>query len=184
MGQTKLKVEPECLLTVAMMLCLHREKAVGMTLLFMAVHELGHALVYTAGGGKLRCICVTPFGVRMEMGTIPAGDWWEMAAVAAGPAANLIAAGIAFGMGFRNAGTSGMVLGLYNLIPAQYLDGGYLVELIAEAMGSDARRFTKGGSLLLCVLLGGLFLFSSRQGVFLQGLFLAFLLSVLEFIRE
>ncbi|MBQ2749544.1 MAG: hypothetical protein IJF34_07165 [Clostridia bacterium] len=184
MEKLKLLVEPEFFLAVAILLITRQENTIGTVLVFLVLHELGHALVYGLGGGEIRCISLTPFGIRMEMGQ-GAGSWgWEVAAVAAGPVCNLLAAGVAYVLGFHDTGIAGMILGLYNLFPAHYLDGGLLVELISEKTACNGNLVIRVGDMMLVILLACVFLFAAWQGEVSIGLFLALILALLEYVKQ
>ena len=184
MEKIRFRVEPECFLAVAILLIARQENTIGTVLIFLVMHELGHALVYGMGGGEIRRISLTPFGIRMEMGQGVNSWGWETAAVAAGPVCNLLAAGTAYALDFREAGTAGMMLGLYNLFPAHYLDGGLLVELIAEKMGRTGNLIIRMGDLALVTIFAGVFLLAAWHGVVSIGLFLALILSLLEYAKQ
>ena len=184
MEKLKLLVEPEFFLVVAILLITRQENTIGTVLVFLVLHELGHALVYGLGGGEIRCISLTPFGIRMEMGQGECSWGWEAAAVAAGPVCNLLAAGGAYVLGFHKAGMAGMLLGFYNLFPAHYLDGGLLVELISEKTACNGNLVIRVGDMMLVILLACVFLIAAWQGEVSIGLFLALTPALLEYVKQ
>ena len=174
------RIEPEFFLSIAVLLHCRQERSAGEILIFLVLHELGHALLYRLGGGRLRRVTLGGFGIRMEMGTPPRKWEWEVLAVAGGPGINLVAAAVAFAAGYCEAGAAGMLLGLYNLFPAHFLDGGLLVEQVAEHAGIDGSKITRVGSVFLCLILLGLFLTAIFRGIFPVGLFFTVILAIIE----
>lgn len=106
-----------------------------------AVHELGHYLA-------LRCLGVRVTGLRLcilgaEMMADRSGLSYggELAAVLAGPGANLLTALVlaAAGEAFWAAAGGNLVLCLFNLLPLRPLDGGRALELaVTWIAGPDA----------------------------------------------
>lgn len=107
----------------------------GMILSFYAVcvlHELGHIAALRLTGRELRCVELSFFGIRIT--SAPAADIKRGAAVLlSGPAVNLLL--YAF---LRAADCCGrtavlsLAAGLFNLLPLSSLDGGALLDMLAE----------------------------------------------------
>ena len=106
-----------------------------MILSFYAVcllHELGHIAALHLTGGELRRIELSFFGIKMV--AAPAADAGRGAIVLlSGPAANLLLYAVltALGVGAGAARLS-LAAGVFNLLPFSGLDGGALLDMLAE----------------------------------------------------
>ena len=133
----KLRIHFSFLLFNALLFML---KDAGMILEFYAVcllHELGHIAALRLTGGELRLIEFSIFGIKMT--AAPAADIKKGAAVLlSGPAVNLLmyAALVLTGNGGRLA--LSLAAGAFNLLPFSSLDGGALLDMLAE--GSPHER--------------------------------------------
>ena len=98
-----------------------------------AVHELGHWVTLRLLGAKVTGfrLCVLGASLETDSGRLSYGG--ELAAVLAGPAANLLAALAltAAGRGPAAAGAN-LVLCLFNLLPIRPLDGGRALYLLVS----------------------------------------------------
>ena len=136
-------------------------------LLAAAAHELGHLVAIRLTGGRARSLTANITGAVIERDA-QAGSLSEMVCALSGPAAGLIWAALAAGMGsflgldmlLLSAGMS-LVLSGFNLLPALPLDGGRALEC---AIG---RRATLLCSLVTAalVLLFGAILAASCGGM-------------------
>ena len=128
------------------------------------VHEAGHALALRLCGARVRALCFTACGLRMDYaGVLTPGE--ELRCVLAGPGAGLgfalaaSLAGRALGSAYLlcAAGIS-LALTVFNLLPAPMLDGGRAL-LLAGAGAQPLTGLLTGGALLLAgaVLLCGSF---------------------------
>lgn len=112
-----------------------------MVLSAAAVHELGHYLVLRSCGAKISGLRISIFGAVMETESGQLSYGKELAAVLAGPAANLLwaLALAAFG-GDRQTVSAGanLVLCIFNLLPVRPLDGGRALELLVTWCGGPA----------------------------------------------
>lgn len=102
------------------------------------IHELGHVVAAKGFGWKIREIRLLPFGgvaVTDEAASIPARE--EIIVALAGPLQNALM--IAFGFAMKALGvsdaawwdyfmTANTLIGLFNLLPIQPLDGGRLMQ--------------------------------------------------------
>lgn len=157
-------------------------------LLAALCHELGHYLVLCAFGGKVDAVSVTPFGARMNVAQCPQLSYGkEMLAVTAGPAVNLLLAGMLssigndWGAAYLLSGAH-LVLGLFNLLPVRPLDGGTLLWLVI-AWRTDpflADRWSRFAGMIFSVFLllcgawlwwreGSPFLLLAAVGLFPKG---------------
>ena len=99
-----------------------------------AIHELGHWLVLRHWGVQTACLRLTVFGA--EMISVSAGLSYgkELAAVLAGPLANLLWGLLLAWLGgpwLVPAGAN-LVLCAFNLLPVRPLDGGRALELLVS----------------------------------------------------
>lgn len=111
------------------------------------VHELGHLLALHILGGKLESLSLTGMGAVIEPRRCRMFSYREECLLAiAGPLASLLLAVLAFLWGTQFGSDAAyllsalsFVLGLFNLLPARPLDGGWLLRsLLARKMGPDA----------------------------------------------
>ena len=134
----------------------------SMILSFYAVcllHELGHIAALRLTGGELRSVELTCFGVRMT--AAPAADLKRGAAVLlSGPAANLMLYAVLTAAGVcRETAELSLAAGLFNLLPFSSLDGGALLDMLAEGsvcerqiqLALKALRIAAAAALLLLI---------------------------------
>jgi Zn-dependent protease len=156
--------------------------------LFLAVflHELCHTVVGVRLGAAVRAITLMFLGGVSEMSTPPSTAAGEVAMAAAGPAASLAIAAVAWGLGRTTHGLPqvflllfaqlNLVIGIFNLLPAFPLDGGRVLRgLLALRLGTErATRVAARIGQVLAVLLG-------MVGLFFGGLLLT-LIAVFIFV--
>lgn len=128
-----------------------------------AAHEMGHCLALRMQGVRITGLRIGVFGAELEADRRRLSYAGELAAVLAGPAANLLCAlSLAFLGGARQAVLIGanLVLCAFNLLPVRPLDGGRALYLLASwaagpAAGERLARWAGFGSALaLAALLG------------------------------
>ena len=125
-----------------------------------ALHELGHWLVLRLLGAKIRSLRIGVLGAVLETDSTGLSYGRELAAVLAGPGANLLGALALAPLGMETAVGAQLVLGGFNLLPVRPLDGGralYLVLawLLGPAVGDRAARWVgSSAALALAILLG------------------------------
>ena len=144
---------------------------VGLGVLALLLHELGHLLTARGLGYRVRTVELWPFGAAM---TTDAGARGSLPVALAGPLSGLVAAAMSLLL-LRLLPRTGAVmepffhmnltLSAVNLLPAEPLDGGRaLVSLLASPLGSRrARRLTAWTGLIL----GGALLSLGVYGAFL-----------------
>lgn len=115
-----------------------------------AFHELGHWIALRILGAKAAALRLSVLGAAMEVDSGRLSYGGELAAVLAGPAANLLAALILTALGggrWPAAVGANLVLCVFNLLPIRPLDGGRALWLLASwdwgpAAGERAARWT------------------------------------------
>ena len=120
-----------------------------------AIHEAGHYLVLHLGGAQVSGIRLSVFGAVMETQSRGLSYGRELAAVLAGPAANLLCGLLLAGVGNQPmlAGAH-LVLCIFNLLPVRPLDGGRALELAVSwaagpAAGDQAARWIGAATALV-----------------------------------
>lgn len=97
-------------------------------------HEVGHLAAMLAAGIPPRSLCLTALGGRLQAGSFYALGA-ELAALGAGAAVNLILAACfarATAYSLRLFSAVNLLLGVFNILPVQGLDGGRMAALLAE----------------------------------------------------
>lgn len=100
-----------------------------------AVHELGHWIVLRLLGAKVTAFRLGVLGAVLETDSRRLSYGGELAAVLAGPAANLMAALALTALGkgrWPAAAGASLVLCAFNLLPVRPLDGGRALYLLAS----------------------------------------------------
>lgn len=185
----RLEVSGGALAGLALLYYWDREGIVGWALLGCLLHEAGHWCAIRALGGQVARLRFSCAGAEIRLSTAhPLPPWGMIPAALAGPAVNLLLAwGSALlarnGLGERLYFFAGLNLGLglFNLLPAAWLDGGralacLLTQLGWEEMGE--RLTTLCSDVVAALLLGaGLLLLWESGGrnftLLMAGLWLA-----------
>ena len=124
-----------------------------------AVHELGHWAVLKVLGVRILGLRISALGAVLAVDRRGLSYGKELAAVLAGPAANLLSTAVLARMGLETAAGVHMVLGAFNLLPIRPLDGGRALYLgaswlLGPAAGEAAARWT--GTAAALALVAGL----------------------------
>jgi len=112
----------------------------GVILGAAVIHEAGHWLALRASGAEVLGLRIGILGAVMETDCYRLSYGRELAAVLAGPAANLLSAWLLtrFAAGQEVAAGAHLVLGAFNLLPIRPLDGGCALYLLgAWLLGPD-----------------------------------------------
>lgn len=136
----KLRVSGDFVLLSAWFVLVNGWRLLAIVLAAAAVHEAGHWLVLRCLGARAGGLRISALGAVLETeGALSYAG--ELAALLAGPAANLLAAAVltALGRGRWNAAVGAqLVLGAFNLLPIRPLDGGRALELLVSWLAGPA----------------------------------------------
>ena len=135
--ESRLQVTAGAALFYPLLLFLDADGWLAALLPAVICHELGHLLAVWACGGRLRSVNVQVFGLCMDI-TPFASRGEELLCTAAGPAAGLLWAAAAYHLpwswGVRCSAAS-LVINLFNLLPAEPLDGGTMLYALTGSAG-------------------------------------------------
>ncbi len=185
LGRTEVWAHWTVLLTVLFLTVTEGPMRVGLGLLALLLHELGHLLTARGLGYRVRSLELWPFGAALSVD----GGAGSLPVSLAGPLCGLTAAAMSLMMLRLLPQTAAVMepffllnltLSAVNLLPAEPLDGGRaLAALLARTLGMRrARRFTAWTGLCLGGGLLGLGVYGAFLGVGSEGalLFAGFLL--------
>ena len=170
-GETEVWAHWTVLPAVLFLIVMEGPRRVGLGLLALLLHEMGHLLTARGLGYAVRSVELWPFGAAM---TTDAGGRGSLPVALAGPLSGLVAAAMSLLL-LRLLPQTGTVmepffhmnltLSAVNLLPAAPLDGGRVVTaLLAHPLGTRrARRLTAWTGLVL----GGAVLSLGVYGAFL-----------------
>ena len=141
----RLEVSGGALMGLALLYYLDREGIFGWVLLVCLLHELGHWGTIRALGGRVTRLRFSCAGAELRLSAAhPLPAWGMVLAALAGPAVNLLLAwGSIYlarnGLGERLYFFAGLNLGLalFNLLPAEWLDGGKALKSILTQLGQE-----------------------------------------------
>ena len=139
-----------------------------------SLHEWGHWAMLRRLGGGVKCLTISPFGAEMTISDDTRLSYGgEMLVTLAGPLVNILFAlilgflGAVWERAYVFAGAQ-LILGLFNLIPANPLDGGRLLWLITawltEPFTADRVASAVGVIVSSALLAGGLLLMQRTGG--------------------
>ena len=148
-----MEITAGALLLWALLYYLDSSGLVPQALAACAIHELGHYGAIRLLGGQVARLRITCVGAEMVLSARrPLGPVRELAAALAGPAANLLFAGVCAGLGERWYCFAGLhlALGGFNLLPAGPLAGRRdWAEPVVELLSAGLCMGLAMGSLLL-----------------------------------
>ena len=163
--RTAISVSPAFFLLLVLFAMIDRQRLLLHILLAAALHECGHVAVLLLVGGHVARFRITLFGAELRIRHSERLSYGrEIAAVLAGPGANLLCACVlarlavsaGWERGFMIAGIHA-ALALFNLLPLRALDGGrslyLLLSWVTEPVTADRVMHTLG-----CLCLGVLLL--------------------------
>lgn len=127
MNPIRIQISPGFLLWVAWLNYLDDRSIVPQALLACFLHECGHLAAIRLQNGRIRSLCLTAAGARMELDA-RFGYRQELLAALAGPLVNiLLSAFLArYPQGYLFAGLN-LALACLNLLPVGPLDGGRIL---------------------------------------------------------
>jgi len=100
------------------------------------VHELGHLAALIAADCPITRLDATWAGLSLTYESGRITPVCEAAAVAAGPIANLAAAGLLAATRYNKWAWTNLLLGCFNLLPVREMDGGRLLGIISQSLMS------------------------------------------------
>lgn len=127
-------VSPGFCLLIGWFAAVNGWQSLVMVLAAAVTHELGHWVVLRLLGVQVRAVRLALPGVVLESGNGGLSYGRELAAVLAGPGANLLCALAltALGPGREAEAGAHLVLGIFNLLPVRPLDGGCALHLVSS----------------------------------------------------
>ncbi|MGE4548691.1 MAG: M50 family metallopeptidase [Intestinibacillus sp.] len=173
----KIKIKDSFLILLSVLFFLDEKGVLFLFLLAAAAHELGHFLALCLCGGRFLHLELNAAGALMRY---RAADHpvQRLCIAAAGPAASFLCAALAArGQAYTFAGAN-VLLGAFNLLPVQPLDGWTALGCILAPLGATGERLQRAVSVLAAALLtavGGL-LFVRGWGAAVLGMGAALLL--------
>lgn len=172
---TKIYISFFFALTLSVIGIFDKTGSVFLCILSGLFHETGHLAVLLKSHEKPKKICLTPFGMRIERDSESTLSFKREAFCAfAGPLVNLVLSAVFYGTYFSKIN---FIIALMNLLPAEPLDGGKILENLLKTKLS----FVKAEKITLIVscitvfplaVLGFIILFQSRYNFSL--LFISF----------
>lgn len=172
-GRTRVGVSVPFAAVLAAALTLDRGQTAALCVLASLLHEGGHLLVMCLVGAPPAEICGGVGGIRVTPAGDPLSYGRQAAVLAAGPAVNLLTAGgLALCSHSQTAVAAHLVLGLFNLLPIEALDGGQLLRCLlltvwAENTVSRVMTAVSVLALLPPAVTGFWFLLSAQNGTLL-----------------
>lgn len=171
----KTEISKGALLALAIIYYLDSSGAVVWVLAGCLLHEAGHWMAIKLLGGKVVSFSLTLGGAELRLSaTHPLPPRKMLLAVVAGPLANLIAVAASMWLAQRGAGErlylfAGVNLGLalFNLLPADWLDGGRVLKSLfawfgRSAAGERLTRIFSGVVAAILLSFGGLLFWQSE----------------------
>lgn len=152
-------------LSLALLGIFDKSGSVLLCILSGILHEAGHLFVLLISGEKPQKICITPFGMRIErIETYSLGFIREAVCAFSGPLVNLIL----FAIFHKNHfGKINLTIALLNLLPAEPLDGGKILENLLK-IKLNFEKAEKISLVISCItvfpvaIIGFIILFQSR----------------------
>ena len=180
------RVRLSCLFfaTAALLLTVDQSGVAAAGLAASLLHETGHLVTMLFLGCHPSAVCLGVFGMRVEYPQSIRVSYLRSAVISlAGPAVNLLMAGLLFHKGATMHACVQLTLGSFNLLPIEALDGGQALRclLLRRIRPERAGRMVTVSSvvcLAAVALTGLLVLLSTRYNftLLLFALYLTFLL--------
>jgi len=170
LGHIQVKLQFWFFLIIGLFAYLDPTKSVGLVLLAILIHELGHILAMWCCGVNVSSLELGPFGARICTDRIRMRSYIdEMFIYLAGPLAGILTAAVCLSLGQGGAYRFALInLGLsaFNLLPIETLDGGsFLYAVLSKFWGPvRASRWLKVISYCVMLPLFGISLYLLLQG--------------------
>ena len=151
------------------------QKQLFIILLCSLMHEMGHITAMCAFGLPPESITFYVGGIRLSDSSLNCSKPRRAVILLAGCAVDLLSAGVSLILGYRGVfAAAHLLLGLFNLLPFRYFDGG---RLYSELTGKDPPVFIRIAALLPLALLA---LYSALNGELPVSLIAACVLIILD----
>lgn len=157
LGRVRVRVEFWFLLLLCLFLLLDRQGFFPLILTTILLHEGSHLLMMGLVGQPVRSVTFAPYGVGVERSPCPGlSKWREMAVYAAGPAGNLLVFLLVRLFAPHRFlwdlfGVMNLVVGGFNLLPIQSLDGGCLLRTLLAGRGARMGLLSTAVSALVLI---------------------------------
>ncbi len=156
-GGTRWRWGVPFLLLVALLLTLDKSGTALLCLLASFLHEGGHVAALLLFGRPPQEVTVGACGIRLVPHPKPLCYRRQAMVLLAGPLTNLLCAVLLWGGGVRaTAVMSHALLGVFNLLPIEALDGGQLLCCLLQRRGGEAARAVRWVSAAVLLPLGTL----------------------------
>ena len=153
-GRTRVRLSVLFFAMAALWLTLDRSGMAGWCVAASSLHELGHLTMLAVFGHAPAELCAGAFGLRLTQAPDTLLSYRQSIAVAlAGPAVNLLLAGVTAACGDERVTAVHLVLGVFNLLPMASLDGGQALYHTLAARRSETHAHTVMRVLSVAVLL-------------------------------
>lgn len=146
---------------LALVLCCEQWYITVFTLIACVIHEIGHLISMSIFGVKSSAILFYCGGIRIKYSNALLPFKYQLIVLLSGVFANFLIAVFAYAFNFRFVFLINLLIGIYNLLPFKYFDGGQVLNIIKENQKNavvwcllDSLRFVFSLSLLtICFIL-------------------------------
>jgi len=137
----KIKINPLIILFIVYFYCINQIETYLSFILFILLHELGHIIVGSILGFKLKCIKIIPWGISIkfkeeydDVSGRTKRNLKKMIVAFAGPAMNIISFIILINIKIKFVEFiyANLIIAIFNLLPIYPLDGGRILEGILD----------------------------------------------------
>ncbi len=160
----KFYIGVDFVLLLAVLYLLDNKGIFVFSLFAAAIHEIGHITAMKLCGVKIRNIRLGAYGVKIEMQQYPMISYTKEIVIAlAGPFFGTVLAVLASRIGNSLVAGFSVVLTVFNLLPAETLDGGRAIKFLSLIFFSEDTqiKLSKAGNVLSALLLIALCIYVS-----------------------